>query len=263
MELKINGISINYTVEGDGFAVVLLHGFMESLQIWEAFSTELARDFKCICIDLPGHGQSGMLAEVHSMELMADTVKHVLDAEDIAHCILVGHSMGGYVSLAFANKYPKMMRGLALFHSTSLADNEEARRNRQRTIEIVKENKHGFIAEFIRDLFAEFNVEKYRNQISSLIAKTLLMKPEAIIAALAGMRDRQAHLGLLTEVTYPVLFIGGKHDKRIAADKLVAQAMLPYHAELLLLGNCGHMGFIEAQDETLKAIKFFAERIYY
>ncbi len=263
MQLDFNNTPINYKVQGEGYAIVLLHGFMESLEIWDEFSLELARDFKCITVDLPGHGASGMISEIHTMELMADSVKKVLENESVDHCIMAGHSMGGYVSLAFAHKYPKMMQGLVLFHSTSMADNEETRLNRDRTIALVKQNKHGFIAQFIPDLFADFNIEKYKNQISALIARTLTMKPEGITAALAGMKIRESFIGLLTEIRYPVLFIAGKHDKRIPADKIVAQAMLPFHSELLLLGNCGHMGYIEAKDQTLKALKFFAERIYY
>jgi len=255
--------AFRYSTEGEGYPVVLLHGFMESIEIWEAFSGELSRDFLCICPDLPGHGKSGMMAEKHSMGLMAETVKALLSHLGCIKCILVGHSMGGYVSLAFAENYPDMVAGFVLLHSSALADTEEAKENRRRTIEIVKQNHHSFIAQFIPGLFAEFNREPFRNEILTLIRRSQNMAPEGIIAAQAGMLERPGYLDLLTRVVYPILFIAGKHDTRIPVDKIMAQAMLPWHSEVLLLGNAGHMGFIEAHTQVLPAIKYFCERVWY
>ncbi len=258
-----NETVFRYSAEGDGYPVVLIYGFMESIEIWENISRELARDFLCICPDLPGHGESGMLAETHSMGLMAETVKALLSHLGCTKCILAGHSMGGYVSLAFAENYPDMVAGLVLLHSTALADTEEARENRRRTIEIVRQNHHSFIAQFIPGLFAEFNREPFRNEILTLISRSQNMMPQGIIAAQAGMMERPAYLDLLTRVVYPVLFIAGKHDTRIPVDKIMAQAMLPWHSEVLLLGNTGHMGFIEAPAQVLAALKHFCEKVWY
>lgn len=132
-----NGKNLNYKIAGSGDVVVLLHGFMESSNIWLDFGYELARNFLCIAPDLPSHGKSDMLAEIHSMELIAETVKVILDENQVKRCVLAGHSMGGYVALAFSEKYPEMMQGLVLFHSTSLAETEEGKRNRERAIELI------------------------------------------------------------------------------------------------------------------------------
>ncbi|MDK2909798.1 MAG: hypothetical protein PWR20_1365 [Bacteroidales bacterium] len=261
--LIYKGQTLHYQIAGSGEAVVLLHGFMESSNIWIPFGYELARNFLCIAPDLPGHGKSDMLAEVHTMEIMADTVKAILDEHQVKSCVLVGHSMGGYASLAFAEKYPEMMKGLVLFHSTALADTEEGKRNRERAIEIVRQNKQGFIAQFIPSLFAEFNVERFKDQIDYLVQETLQMKAEAIIAAQAGMKERKSYIDLLTRANYPILIIAGKHDSRIPVDKVLAQAVLPPHSEVLLLAQAGHMGYIEAFKETLGAVRYFAERAFY
>ena len=120
--------------------IVLLHGFMESKAIWTRFPDVLQHDFKVISIDLPCHGESATISETHSMAMMAETVKEVLKTEQVETYIMVGHSMGGYVSLQFGADYPTMLNGLVLFHSHAFPDSEEARANRLRTLKIVNSN---------------------------------------------------------------------------------------------------------------------------
>lgn len=251
---------IHYTDAGNGTTVVLLHGFLESLTIWNHFSEKLSRSFRVITIDLPGHGKSPVFEGNLTMEIMAKWVKAVLDHLKVESCIMVGHSMGGYVTLEFALKYPGMLKGFAMFHSHALADTEEARENRRRTINIVKLNKGGFIKEFIPDLFAEENVVKYEDEISALQEQASKTPAEGIIAALEAMRDRTAKIELLLNTKVPVLFIAGKEDSRIPVQNIMAQAILPNHAEVLILGKTGHMGFIEAREQTLEMLSCFARK---
>ncbi|MCX6232239.1 MAG: alpha/beta hydrolase [Bacteroidetes bacterium] len=252
---------IHYTTEGQGNTIVLLHGFMESLQIWEDFSYELAKKHRVVCIDLPGHGKSECIQQVHTMELMADVIKRVVDELEITSFLLIGHSMGGYVSLQFADKYPDMLKGLVLFHSQAMADTEEGKIMRDRTCDIVKQNRKNFIIHFIPDLFAEENIEKFAKEISLLQSFVIDMKEEAIIAAIQGMKGREARFNVLKDLSVPVLFILGKMDKRISLQNAMEQAQLPVHAEVLLL-EIGHMGYIEARNETLHTIKAFAEKCF-
>jgi pimeloyl-ACP methyl ester carboxylesterase len=252
---------IHYSIEGQGDTIVLLHGFMESLQIWKYFSNELHKNYQIVCIDMPGHGKSECIQEIHSMELMADIVKKVLDELNIRTFLLIGHSMGGYVSLQFAKNYPEMLKGLGLFHSQALADTDEAKLNRDRCCEIVKKNRKNFITDFIPDLFAPENVEKFATEIHSLQSMVIDMTEEAIIASLQGMKIRKARLDVLSESSVPVLFIFGKKDKKMNLPQALEQITLPENAEVLLL-NIGHMGYIEAQNETLYTIKSFAARCF-
>lgn len=252
---------IHFTKEGQGNTIVLLHGFMESLQIWKDFSHELSANFNVICIDLPGHGESECISDVHSMDLLADVVKQIVDSLRISSFVLIGHSMGGYVSLQFAYQYPAMLKGLCLFHSHALADTEEAKFNRDRTCEIVKKNRKSFISQFIPDLFAEENVKKFAEEIRILQTQVKNMKSEAIIAALIGMKLRENKLHVLTDLKIPILFILGKKDSRVSVQQAMAQAILPEHSEVLLL-DIGHMGYIEARNETLFTIRSFAEKCF-
>ncbi|HQH19360.1 MAG TPA: alpha/beta hydrolase [Bacteroidales bacterium] len=263
MEITYNNSRINYNVEGTlgNKTIVFLHGFTESLDIWDKFSTDLSIHHKVICIDLPGHGKSECIGEIHKMEEMAEVVKMVLDQESVTNCVIIGHSMGGYVSLAFAEKYSDMLKGLGLFHSSPFADTPEGKQDRARVIEVIKKNHSNFLMNFIPDLFAPDNRKKYEDEINSLIKKAVLMTGESIIAAQRGMMERKDKSNVLTEVLYPVLFIAGKMDTRIPFEKVTQMIILPKDATSLLLHDVGHMGYIESSDKTLYAVKCFVNGI--
>lgn len=250
--------SVHYQIKGSGPAIVLLHGFMESLEMWHPFLPSLTKDFSVVMIDLPGHGKSKCFDDVHSMPLMAEQVKKVLAKENISHCTMIGHSMGGYVSLAFGKSYPEYLNGLVLFHSHPDKDTEEAKRNRERTIEIVKKDKAGFISNFVRSLYHEPNRDKLKYKIERQQEIAKKMKPEGIIAALKGMKDRESTVGFLEETNIPVLFIIGKQDSRANHERLLKHIGRPAHSEALILDQVGHMGFHEAEHVTLNTIHSFA-----
>ena len=135
--------------------LVLLHGFMENLFIWEEMETELCKKFKLIKIDLPGHGKSENFAEIHTMEMMAEKVNEVVDYLKIEKFHLLGHSMGGYVSLAFAEKFPKKLKSLTLFFSTYFADDAEKKELREKSLRIIKENFRTYVNAGIPNFFSE------------------------------------------------------------------------------------------------------------
>lgn len=254
--------NISYEVSGSGPVLVLIHGFLESKAIWDEFTEILQKDFTVVAVDLPGHGESEMLDDIHSMQLMAEIIKAVLEAEKIVKAVIAGHSMGGYVALQFAVDNSEMVNGLVLFHSHANADTDEAKENRRRTINIVNQNKGGFIRQFIPDLFDQKHVEKYTGAIQKLQDIAALMSSEAIIAALSGMRDRPSQLQYLLVTEIPVLFIIGKQDSRMPYTQLMAQAVIPSHSEILLLEDVGHMGYIEAPGKTVQALKHFTIRCF-
>lgn len=258
--IDFNKTKIHFDDRGSGQAVVLLHGFLESLEMWDHFSAELSDDFRVICIDLPGHGKSEVFNDGLTMEIMANWVKAVLDHLKVETCVMVGHSMGGYVTLEFAERYPERLRGFALFHSHASADTEEARVNRRRTINIVKLDKVGFIKEFIPDLFAQENTVRFADKIELQQQRAVQTPPQGIIAALEAMGGRTGKTEFLQHADMPVLFIAGKEDKRIPIQKVMAQAILPAHAEVLIMDKVGHMGFIEAREKTMDMLRCFIRK---
>jgi pimeloyl-ACP methyl ester carboxylesterase len=248
---------IAFTVSGKGRAVVLLHGFLGSTDIWEPIKTSLAKQFKIICIDLPGHGQSDSFGYVHSMELMAQAVKAVMDSLRLKKYVLIGHSMGGYAGLAFAELFPDFVRGLCLFHSTSYADSEQKKRDRDKAIRVVKNNTDIYVRATINNLFATKNLKHLKKEIL-FIQKIARKTPKrGIIAALEGMKTRPSRDVVLHFANYPILFIVGKYDNLLPMQSLLDQAEIAKYKNVLLLEKAGHMGFLEEPEICVKYLKRF------
>ncbi|MCK4569469.1 MAG: alpha/beta hydrolase [Bacteroidales bacterium] len=256
------GKKISFVDRGEGNALVLLHGFLENMSMWDYFSQKLSEEFRVITIDLPGFGGSECINSVHLMEQMAAVVNEVLEHLEVEKCLMIGHSMGGYVTLAFVDKFPEKLQGFGLFHSHALADSPDAKRNRNRAIDIVKADCGSFIYNFIPDLFAPENVESFEKEIKKLYEDAMNTSPKAIIAALEGMKNRTDKRDVLAYAKVPVLFILGKKDSRIPIEKTLVQASLPAVSEILVLDDAGHMGHIEAPKETLGAVRGFAKKVF-
>ena len=261
--ILFNGNNINFKIEGKGNAVVLLHGLYETLAIWDDFSVELSKEYRVISIDLPGHGKSECVASAHTMDLIADVVMAVLDSLQIKKCVMIGHSLGGYVTLAFAEKYPDMLKGFGLFHSHPLEDTEEAKINRTRIIEIVKEGKTEFISQFFPELLAPENVNLFNEQIKKLQTEALQMSKEGIIAILEGMKVRKNTTDVLRNNKTPFLAILGKQDYRMPYEKMLPYFSLPDKSTICVINHVGHLGFIEARDETLFTLKCFVMKCFF
>ncbi len=248
---------VHYTVEGNGNAVVLLHGFLESEQMWHSYIPGLAKGKKIIAVDLPGHGETDCFGYIHSMELMAEAVKTVLKEQGIRKATLVGHSMGGYVALAFAEKYPDMVKGICMFFSTSHADSDEKKRNRDQAIKIVKKDHKGFIRKSIPLLFRPKNRKLYREDINTLKKKALKTPKQGVIAALEGMKTRIDREVILRFAPYPIHYIIGKWDPVLDHQKLIAQTRHGEHITYTLFEDIGHMGFIEEFNGCFKDLRKF------
>lgn len=253
---------IAYLVSGDGPCLLLVHGFPMDHRVWEGFVGRLSPYFKVICPDLPGFGDTAMMGEAHSMNLMARAVKAVLDEEKVSRCVFAGHSMGGYVGLAFAKHFPETLAGLVLFHSQAAADDEQAIVKRNEAVLQVITDKHAFLDQFLPGLFDPAFLSAHAATVSTFDSIVKSQSEKAIVAALVGMRDRESHISLLTRIASPVLFILGKSDTRMPAVKIMAQAGLPLHAEMLMLEHVGHMGFVETPLLTATTIRYFAEKCY-
>jgi pimeloyl-ACP methyl ester carboxylesterase len=260
--LLFNGKKIFFNTTGQGPALVLLHGFTESQKIWDDFSRQLSHEFQVVTLDLPGHGLSEVVDEVHSMELLADIVHHLLLELGIEQCLMVGHSMGGYAALAFAAAHPEMLKGLCIFHSHGFADSIQDRENRDRTIALVKQDKFGFIVQFIPGLFPPEAQGTFAKEIQALTEEATKMTREGVIAALEGMKIRDDRSSLLQNLTIPVLFIVGMKDSKAPLTRIWEMIALPAISESLLLKDVGHMGYIEKPEVTLQAILHFGLKIF-
>ena len=246
---------ISYTDQGKGNAVILLHGFLENSTMWDYLAPVITQKNRVICIDLLGHGQTDCLGYIHSMEDMADAVHHVISELKIRKAIIVGHSMGGYVALAFAELYPEMMKGMVLLNSTSRADSEERIANRTRAIKAVKQNYVAAVRMSISNLFSEENREKLIAQIEWVREEALQTPLQGIIAAQEGMKLRKDREVILHFATYPILLILGKKDPVLNYEENVGQ--IEGTDVKLVTFNDGHMSHIENQAELEKVIVGF------
>lgn len=191
--------------------VVLLHGYLESSLVWEDFVPYLYKEVRVVTLDLPGHGISVVTGEVHTMDFLADTVADALTALGIGRCTLVGHSMGGYVALAFCERHPGMLDGLVLLSSTPNPDTPEKAENRRREIVLVKAGKKDMLARVAPAAgFAEENRTRMQAYIEDLTEQVFLTEDEGIVALLGGMVTRKDQNAMLRSSDVPQLFILGK-----------------------------------------------------
>lgn len=257
--IKFKSINISFTDEGKGKAVVFLHGFLGAKVVWKYFSKELSKTQRVITIDLLGHGKTDCLSYVHTMEEMAEAVQTVLSYLKLRKYFLVGHSLGGYVSLAIAEKNPDNIKGLVMFHSSAKSDDKQKKHDRNRVIRIVKMNPDLFIHEAIPNLF-NIDYKPNKRAVEHYKKLALSMSKQGIIAALEGMKDRVEREIVLKFAPYPVLFIIGEKDNVLPYNELISQATLTEKGSYLLLKNVGHMGFVEAKKETFEAVNKFVLR---
>lgn len=236
--------------------VVFLHGFLENHKMWLDFAANMPKKYRKIFIDLPGFGASGNIGYVHGMEEMAEAVKAVLDHLKIKRATIIGHSMGGYVALAFAEQYPDLLKGLVLFYSTSLADSPEKVVDRNRAIQIVKTDAPNFIRNAIPNLFYAPTMELHRKKIEWLKLEALQLSVQGIVAALEGMKMRLDREVLLHFGPCAILFIAGENDPVLKFETIAAQLIAPKVTASLVTPH-GHMGFIEDPEASLAAIVNF------
>lgn len=254
--------NVTFFDKGKGRVVVLLHGFLGSHEIWKKTIDDLAKSYRVIAIDLPGHGATPNFGYAHSMELMAKCVKAVLDQLKLKRYVIVGHSMGGYVALAFADLFPDHLRGLCLFHSTGYPDSEEKKKDRLRAIQLVKANRRVYTTNTIRNLFAPKNLKYLKEEIAFANAVAKKTDKRGIIAALHGMRDRPARDLILGLVEYPVMMVIGEHDNVLPFQQLLEQAENVKNKTILYLEHDGHFGFLESPRESHKSLRKFLRKCF-
>lgn len=253
---------ICFSDTGKGRVVVLLHGFLGSHEIWEQTISNLSKSYRVIAIDLPGHGNSDCFGYVHSMDLIAKAVKAVLDTLKLKKYVLIGHSMGGYATLAFADLFADNLRGFCLYHSTSYADSEEKKKDRNRAISVVKANHKVYTKELIKNLFAEKNLKYLRAEILFATKIATKTSKQGIVAALEGMKDRPARDVILSVVNYPIMMVIGEQDKLLPTKDLLNQAETIKNKQILYLEHDGHMGFLESKSASNKALRQFLRKCY-
>ncbi|WP_017497687.1 alpha/beta fold hydrolase [Flavobacterium sp. WG21] len=253
--LLYKNTKISYSDSGTGNAIVFLHGFLENKKMWKDYVDFFSQKYRVITIDLLGHGESDSLGYVHTMEDNANAVQEVLNHLKIEKTIIVGHSMGGYVGLAFAELFPKNIQKLVLLNSTSKEDSPERKLNRTRAIKAVKQNYVTFVSLAIGNLFSENNRIRLTEEIEKVKTQALQTPLQGIIASLEGMKVRKDREALLQQDLFPVLLILGKKDPVLDYEESRTQ-IDDTTAELISFED-GHMSHIENKEELKTVLSQF------
>ena len=248
---------ISFSSFGKGTSVVLLHGFLENSTMWSSIVPELSKTNRVICIDLLGHGATECLGYVHSMELMAEAVDAVLNHLKIRKSIFIGHSLGGYVALAFAEKKPDNVKGLCLMNSTTRADSLERIQLRTRAVEAVKTDYKNLVRLSISNLFRPKNRTVFKEEIKVIKNEALKTPLQGYIAAQEGMKIRNDREVLLHFSPYKKMLILGKKDPVLNYNDALDQVKNT-NVEVVEFPD-GHMSHIENKDELIIVLKRFVK----
>lgn len=256
--VKTEDFEILYRVSGTGKPVMFVHGFGEDGRVWDEMIHDLEKQFQCIVPDLPGSGNSVMRKGDWSMEGLAESLAAILDMEEIPVVTMIGHSMGGYITLAFAEKYRSSLTGFGLFHSSALADSPEKKETRKRGIQFIEQ--HGqikFLEQATPNLFSESSRNKNPQIVQEILDRFTNFQDTALVHYYEAMMQRPDRTHILKSFAGPVLFILGEHDTAIPLEDGLGQSHLPRLSYIHLLRNSGHMGMIEETEKCREILQNF------
>ena len=253
-KVKVNRIQLAYERRGQGTPMVLLHGFPLDHHLWDEVLPLLEDRFDLIVPDLRGFGNSTMIDAPHSMDDYASDIASLLDHLNIQKAAVVGHSMGGYVALAFARLYPERVSGLGLVSSQVLPDAPDRKEGRYKSAADVEANGIGSVVEAMAPKFTAD--EKLQAHARESMQR---QRPAAYIGALKAMAERADSTPLLSSFDFPVVIVHGDSDSLIPIDRAreVKQALPQAH--LAEIPGVGHMPMLEAKEKTAEALRSLAK----
>ncbi|OAD90692.1 alpha/beta hydrolase [Aequorivita soesokkakensis] len=254
MAFHYRNVPIHFETFGKGSAIILLHGFLESSTMWKHLIPQLSKNNFVITIDFPGHGKSSVISETHSMELMAEVVNNVMQNLQISSATFIGHSMGGYVALAYAELFPEKVERLILLNSTPIADSEERKENRDRALKVIDQNPQAYISMAIGNLFAESSREKFAAAIENLKTEAYSFPVEGIKAAIRGMRDRKDRTEILKNFNKEKYLVLAEEDP-ILPFLEVKEVAEKCNASVKIIGG-GHMSLVENLNSVAEYLHF-------
>jgi pimeloyl-ACP methyl ester carboxylesterase len=258
--IQLGNKSVHYIEAGKGPKVILLHGFAEDHRIWKQPVNFLSNHFRVLVPDLPGYGNSDVIEDM-SISGMADWlqkfIQHITSNLN-ASIVLIGHSMGGYITLAYEEKYPASLTGIGLFHSTAFADTEEKKMMRQKSIAFISE--HGsyiFLQQSIPNLFAANYRNNHAVMVTEMIENYKDLHPQTLIANYIAMAERVDRTAVLQNFKKPILFIIGREDKAVPFKDSMRLCGMPQLSYIHILGNSAHMGMLEEPEKSCTALLSF------
>ena len=256
-EILYQNKKIFYSSIGNGDPVMLVHGFGEDGEVWNNQIESFSNKYHLIVPDLPGSGRSEMINDI-SMEGMAEVLHSIIHQENIDTCAVIGHSMGGYITLALVEKYGNHVHAFGLFHSSAFADTEEKKQTRKKGIEFAKQ--HGafeFLKTATPNLFSPNSKSVIANSIEKFIASLANFSTDALVSYYEAMMKRPDRTSILEKTENPVLFVAGEHDNAISLNDILKQCHLPEKSYIHVLKKSGHMGMMEEPEKANQLLEEF------
>lgn len=257
--------NISYRIEGEGAPVLLIHGFGEDSTIWNNQVEYLKQKYLVIVPDLPGSGKSSMLEGLSQAVTLGDyavCLQHMLLHEKITECFVFGHSMGGYIALAFVELYPNLVKGFGLIHSTAYADSEEKKQQRQKGIEMMEEYGAGaFLKTTTPNLFGAAFKQQHPEKVQELVDAGQHFSTKACQQYYTAMMNRPDRHLVLKNSKVPVLLVAGTEDVAAPLNDVLEQGKLPPVSYIHVLDGVGHMGMIEAPQKINQYIDSFVSQL--
>lgn len=256
--MQYQALSIGYSVSGAGEAVVLVHGLGEDGKVWEGLRAGLEENYLVIVPDIPGSGRSKGLPAQQTIDALAECLQPVLHQEGIDRCTMIGHSMGGCIALAFAERYPNTVTRLGLFHATAFPDSDERKDTRKKNIDLInREGAAKFIDQSTPKLFSPESHEKYPQLVAATTACYRDFLPGSLIYYTTAMMNRPDRTTVLTSFNGPVLFIMGEHDNALPIGQSLQECHLPGISYVYVCSHSAHLGMLEEPEFCADAIAYF------
>jgi pimeloyl-ACP methyl ester carboxylesterase len=253
---EVNGTAISYYDEGQGEPIVLIHGFCGSKDYWQKVVPGLAEKYRVIAVDLPGHGGSGLPEGYVSVEAMAEMIQSAVLELGLEKVSLIGHSLGGYVTLALAEAYEDKLKQFLLVHSTANPDSEEGKKGREVAAgKIDSEGIKSFVDGLVPNLFAPG--EKQPEELQQAKEIGYGTNPEGAKAALKAMKQRPDRNHVLKNTKLPVLIVAGEKDQIVPPEK--SFTVVGPNIKQVTIKGAGHMSMYEAPAELVEVIRGFLE----
>lgn len=256
-EIFIDGKKIFYRVYGNGKPVFLVHGFGETGDVWKEQVAALQNHYTLFIPDLPGSGRSAVIDDM-SMEGMAEVIHTIIHEEDINRCTVIGHSMGGYITMALAAFYPNHLNAIGLFHSSAYGDTEEKKITRKKGIEFIQKNgAAAFLKTTTPNLFSQKTHDERPELIDQQLAVTDNFSAASLVYYYESMIKRPDRTDVLKNIGLPVLFVAGEHDNAIPLQDMLKQSHIPEKSYIHILPHSGHMGMLEEAKISTQIIETF------
>jgi len=247
-----------YKEYGGGYPLIFLHGFCETSYVWKGLAELLKDEFRVICPDLPGFGKSMPLSKNFSVDDVACHLKNWLEDINVKKCIIVGHSLGGYVTLSFARQFPDLIDAFCLFNSSVYKDSPEKKENRNKLIEHLHENGvKPFIRTFVPSLFYAERLEEFDSVIKNIREEGLKLSVDTVAGYAAAMRDRKESVDVLKKFKDKVLVIAGEEDNNVPKEVSSKIGEMIETCNFYLLPASAHMSMFEQKVRSAEIIKDF------